>query len=354
MPTGWRTSGRVEYGALGFMLCAVVGYSITPLVVAFAGGNSPFLFNVGWRLGLLAGFGVFGALAFRSVWGSANVRRRLLRGLRSRAIVAAVVSNNDYALFVLAAMYVHIAVATVIFETWPLWMVLMLAFAYRKMGRYRRNVGITVAMIGLCMVGLAFVVGSQFETPFDVDVLGGEEDVFLGSVLALLGALVGSLAAFSFRWSTDLGGELAEYPTLAQFGARFGETGRRRYLELMCLLVAYGASSALCVVLSAAVGLIRGETVEFSAFAASFVGGAATYAPATVFWRLGNLSATNLGVNALIYGTPVLSLGWLFLLSLATVDWHGGIFVFEIVRKDYLAIGVLAIVAANLIINLEG
>ena len=37
---------------MGYMLIAVLGYSLTPLVVAFAGDDSPFRFNAGWRLGV--------------------------------------------------------------------------------------------------------------------------------------------------------------------------------------------------------------------------------------------------------------------------------------------------------------
>ena len=51
-------------GAMGYMLIAVLGYSLTPLVVAFGGDDSPFWFNMsnngykanlGWLLASVIG-----------------------------------------------------------------------------------------------------------------------------------------------------------------------------------------------------------------------------------------------------------------------------------------------------------
>ena len=335
------------------MLLAVLGYSMAPLVVAVAGGDSPFLFNAAWRLGLVVGFASFGILLYRNVLTSIEARRHIVNRLRSPAILAAVFSNNDYAFFVLAATLVHVSAATVVFETWPLWMILMLAFAYRKIGRYRRNLRLTTSMVLLCLVGLCFMVGSQSGTIFgNVDEQQSSTAV-LGSILALVGALVGSFAAFSFKWSTDVSEELSEFEALSGVGAQFGEAGRQRFLELLCLIVAYGVSSSISVLVSLVVGIARGEYMPFNLQVMAFLGGVVTYAPATIAWRMGNLQTTNLGVNAVIYGTPVLSLFWLFLLSLATAPILIAIFDFNIVRPDYLVIGLISIVVANLLINFE-
>ena len=347
------SDGSVEYDALAFMLCAVLGYSATPLVVAIAGGESPFLFNAGWRLGLVAGFGLFGALACRGVWNAEDARKRIFNGLRGWATVAAVFSNNDYALFVLAAAMVHISAATIIFETWPLWMILMMAYAYRKTGRYRRNLPVTVTMIVLCVVGLCFVVAGQSGTLFGIGSEQGRGQVLLGSVIALTGAVVSSFAAFSFKWSTDLSEDLLGYQSLAEVGTRFSEVGRQRFLELVCLVAIYGVSSSLNALASLGVGIVRGESTTFTAQSVAFVGGILTYAPATIAWRMGNLNTTNLGANAVIYGTPVLSLVWLFLLSLLTAPLLSEYFSFDIVRIDYLVVGVISIIVANLLVNFE-
>ena len=50
-PNNLQATHHRPRGAMGYMLIAVLGYSLTPLVVAFAGDDSPFRFNAGWRLG---------------------------------------------------------------------------------------------------------------------------------------------------------------------------------------------------------------------------------------------------------------------------------------------------------------
>ena len=138
----------IEKDALFFMAGAVLGYSLTPLVVVLAGGDSPFLFNAGWRLGLVIGFMTFAWAKYRDVLRIPSVTSDIRNALKSPAILATAISNFDYALFVLATMVIHVTAATVIFETWPLWMILMLALAYRGEDRYQKTVLFTVAMIG--------------------------------------------------------------------------------------------------------------------------------------------------------------------------------------------------------------
>ena len=345
-PNNLPATDHRRRGAMGYMLIAVLGYSLTPLVVAFAGDDSPFWFNAGWRLGL-----VLGLLAvmvwYREVFSIAAVRALVWRRLRSFAIVAAVVSNFDYAMFVLSTSLIDVPVATVIFETWPLWMILTLAWIYRKEGRYRRTIRLTGMMVCLCLFGLCLVTISQTEGVFDL--VNGQAlgRLLLGSALALSGALVGSLAAFSFKWGTDLAGELADI-----LKSKKSPVGYQS-LDLLCLVLAYGLSSSVSVLASLFIGTVSREPISFNLELLAIIGGMATYAPATIAWRMGNLRSTNLGINAMVYGTPVLSLVWFYLLSTDGVPSLFRLDVFNIARVDYLVIGVVAIVMANLLINFE-
>ena len=328
------------------MLIAVFGYSLTPVVVAFASDVSPFLFNAAWRLGLVLGLSVVIAWR-RAVFSTPGVRGVVLRRLRSPAIVAAVVSNFDYALFVLSTMVIDISVATVIFETWPMWMILTLAWIYRKEERYRRNVVLTVLMVGLCLVGLCLVTISQSEDALGFVTGQAPGRLLLGSALALAGALAGSLAAHSFRWGTELAGELAAI--LRSHGSPLSY----RSLDLFCLVLAYAVSSSVSVLASLIIGTVGLGPVNPGAVVLSVVGGLAAYAPATVAWRMGNLRSGNLGVNAMVYGTPVLSLGWFYLLSRGWMSSPVRLDVFNIASVEYLLVGVAVIVVANLVVNLE-
>ena len=66
------------------------------------------------------------------------------------------------------------------------------------------------------------------------------------------------------------------------------------------------------------------------------------HASGGILFRLSNLVTENLGVNSLNYAIPILSLTWLWAFSEVSV-----------IRADYLVIGTIAIVAANLLINLD-
>ena len=58
--------------------------------------------------------------------------------------------------------------------------------------------------------------------------------------------------------------------------------------------------------------------------------------------RKANLTTTNLGINAIAYGAPVLSLLWLY--------WIANT---QVARWDYLILGAAVIIAANLLISFE-
>ena len=345
-PNTIQATNRNPRGAMGYMLIAVFGYSLTPLVIAFASDGSPFLFNAGWRLGLVLGLSAVIAW-HRGVFRIPAVRSLVLLRLKSFAIVAAVGSNFDYAMFVLSTRFIDISVATVIFETWPMWMILMLAWIYRKEGRYRRTIKLTGMMVCLCLFGLCFVTISQSEAVFDIVNGQAPGRLLLGSALALSGALVSSLAAFSFKWGTDLAGEIADILKLEESNVSY------QSLDLLCLVLAYGLSSSVSVLGSLFIGTVSREPISFNLELLAIIGGMATYAPATIAWRMGNLRSTNLGINIMVYGTPILSLVWFYLLSTDIIPPLVRLDVFNVMRVDYLVIGVAAIITANLLINFE-
>ena len=344
----------IEKDALVFMTGAVFGYSLTPLVVVLAGGESPFLFNAAWRMGLVIGFTTFLLTRYRPLLHIPSAVSIVRDDLKSPAILATAISNFDYTFFVFATMMVHISAATVVFETWPLWMILMMAFAYRGQDRYQNTVLFTIAMIGLCVVGLYLVIGSQSGTLSYFSVDESVTSTLTGGGFALTGALVSSLAAFSFRWSTDLSAKLSKKSEIRQaFPDEQANHTLEKHLELFCLLIAYGMSSVISITVSLIIGVARDESTSMQAVLIAVIGGILTYAPATIAWRMGNLRSSNLGINVMIYWTPVVSLLWLYLLSIGIVWQVQSLFDFSILRADYLVIGSLFIVVANLLINFE-
>ena len=148
----------------------------------------------------------------------------------------------------------------------------------------------------------------------------------VGVALVLVAALGSSLCVFGLRWGVSLADELSR---------------RRediRSLELGCAVLALFITSLVSVAFNSVVGMASGERMEFPACGvAAFTGAFA--AVGAIAMRKANLVTDNLGVNAMSYFIPVLSL--LLLL------WIAGA---EVVRLDYLAIGAMAIISSNLLV----
>ena len=116
-------------------------------------------------------------------------------------------------------------------------------------------------------------------------------------------------------------------------------------LDVSGLVVAYGMGTLLGGLVSAGIGLSLGErpeAVDWNFAGWSIVGGALLNGVGGLCLRKANLFTDNLGVNALGYLAPGLSLMWLALFVQIGVA-----------RIDYLAVGLAVIVAANLVISFE-
>ena len=119
-----------------------------------------------------------------------------------------------------------------------------------------------------------------------------------------------------------------------------GEEEKSR--ELCFVVLAFFVASVVVAAFSTLVGIAAGESVQGPALGISFAAGVLV-GIANITWRKANLITKNLGVNAITYGTPVLSLVWLYWIAET-----------QVARWDYLLIGAAVIIAANLLIQLRG
>ena len=134
---------------------------------------------------------------------------------------------------------------------------------------------------------------------------GSSIDLVFGTALALGAAGLVALSGFSLKWSVDLAQDLSEFrdyqkDTLEVFSVVVG--------MVVCNLVA-GPTIAL-------IGYAHGEPVISSTLGLGLLGGAVLSAATGILWRKANLMSGDLGINVISYITPLLSLGWLFALSL--------------------------------------
>ena len=321
----------VNLPATGYMSAAVLIFSLIPLViVGVDGAENPFLFNAGWRLGASVGCVPVLLIFWRTLILDHRVLLFSLRSTVSWAIFGGAVGCFDYGFFTWSTRFVDVSVSAILFELWPIPFVLIVARFLGDAYGYSRNLPIVIPFMAVAFVGLVLVVASQTES------IGGIADVsslegMQGVALAIAAALLGSLGACSLIWGRNLASQLASR----------GVTHRNRSsLVLFGAILGFGISSFWGAAANTVVGVLYADQTSFEVFPAGVIIGILFQASAAILQRKANLSTHNLGINALGYTIPILSLTWLWIFSDINV-----------LRPEYLIIGATAIVAANLLIN---
>lgn len=318
------------------MLGAVLLYSFAPVAIVLGGGpETPFLFNAVWQLGSAVGCLLILLLFYRSVLLNTEVISLVGRSIKNRFFWGGVLLSFEYALFSWSANFIDVSISAILFELWPLLLIPLTAWLFREGGAYRENIRSLIPFLVVAFVGLGFVVVSQ-TGGFNLENTSGF-NLIAGVVLALLAAAAAACTAFTFRWGKDLAGQL---PVNAAGNGRSVLT-----LTLFGIVTANSLSSFVGAALCAGIGFTQGETVAAgwpTYLGYGLLGGVLVRALPIVSVRIANLTTDNLGINALAYLIPILSLAWLWIFEEIGVA-----------RLDYLVIGAAAIVTANLLINFE-
>ncbi len=325
--TNRNTAGTV------YMLLSVIGFSLVPVLIANGNGaDNPFLFAAVLRVGVTIALSVlfmalFGRILFRK-----SVLKLIWLHIPTWSMLFAIINQFEYGLLAFSTRYIDISVAAILFETWPILLILMTALLFRGEGRYRK---ITLGVILLLLVGF---LGFAFVAASETGGLGvwnnaASLDTLIGIVIVVIAVFVAGLSAFAFRWAADLRESLP--PDL--INNRDSDS-----LDIACVLVANCITSFAGAGLSAAVGLASGETISTDAIAIAMLGGVFALALGNISWRAANVVTNNLGINALAYAIPIFSLIWLFLFAEV-----------NIAKVGYLIIGTVAIISTNLLINFE-
>ena len=332
MTNSFEQKAQGNLPAASYMLVSVLAYSFIPLVIARSGAvDSPFLFNSVWRFGLTIGCFITLIVFYWQILVNREVLSLIVRSIFSWTIFFATIQSFENALFAWATRFIDISVANILFELWPILFILLTAWLFQRESKYRKNIFAIFPLLMVAVVGLSFVIFSQTGGVAFTNI--SISDLIKGVSLALLAALTASLGAFHLEW----GRSLAENISSANAQNKNGTS-----LILLGTVLSYAISNLFAIVPNLVIGFSLGESIQFSVLAIGFVGGMILHSSGGILFRVSNLITNNLGVNSLNYGIPILSLLWLWIFSEISV-----------IRADYLVIGSVAVITANLLINFD-
>ena len=317
-------AGRNRFAVVAMMAATTV-FSLAPLAFDFLDASQrPFLFNAGWRVGCFLGILAFLLARWPNLLADSAVRATVARSALRWSFLWIVAGKFEFALFALAVRFLDIALAAVLFETWPLLMVLLLARDSRRDGRWR-GVGLVGGLaLALGYAGAALVVASQgvgLPSWSGLSSFG-----FYAGVLMVLGASF--LAGFgngvlTFRWGALLARRLPDSGATELFGA------------LIAGVLSMPAGELGSVVL----GLVAGESWSGTVFVLAAVCGCFYFLCGTLLWIASNLRSADPSINAMVYVAPVLSVVALLVLGRSDVD-----------RPVWLLAGALAVALSSALI----
>lgn len=311
------------------MLC----FSAIPFVVAMAGVGNPFLFMAFWRVGLGLGIGAFLAIRYWSLILDRGVWALIWRRCRSWMLVLVMVGYFDFALLVLSAGYVNIAVSTLLYELNPFLTGFALWWLFRRERRYRSFSVAAFFSFWIAVFGVFLVIWSQYgghglSHSFDAEDF---RELLLGVGFGFASAYLAPLTVLAFRWAVDFARELPE------------DKGHDALsLEMFGVLVAVFVANLLVMPFMIGLGAIRGEQATLSIALWAIAAGLIPHSIGVLLRYWSMLETSNLSVNVIRYLSPVAALVWLSV---------GGF----VVDLDYtLAIvGALLVLFANVVMVIE-
>ena len=293
--------------AVGLILGHVLLVSFFPVLVALAGTEGPFLFAAMYGIGVVIGLVPFLLIRYRRLIANRHVWHLAWQRTLSWAMLFWILSEFDIAFFSWSAGFVDVSLSAILYQLSPVMMIILTGRLFSSEERYRKIGAYTLLSFVFAVIGVAAVVASQsggFATLVDH---GEISPLTLGAGVGLALAAAGLvvLAAYGFRWGSDLATSLPN---------EHGYT--RTALEVFGVVIGLVICNLLASPGIALIGLARDEPVNTVTLGYALIGGGLLGAFPAILWRTGNLVTNNLGINVLSYFTPLLALGWLFALSL--------------------------------------
>ena len=336
-----------------YMIMAVASYSVIPVLFHLGDAASPpFLFTGIYQISLGVGLGSLLLLVNRKLLLAKAVTEDIKSHFNWKSLIMAVKDKDresrrktwlmlaaslgsfGYVMFALGLSLVDVSIAAILYETWPVYLVLLMAYLFKDSARYKPISAEMLLFFLMALGGVSLVILSHS----DVDQLLLELSDVFGNPGILFGAFL--VVASAFCWAILAAGSLKMGDLLSDTHSN-DEKQKAANAFVFANYTACICSAIAGFVLLVA-GLIIQENISLHHITYAILTGFVVTSFGTLSFRAANLSTDDLGVNAFTFATPLATLIWLWVLSILDVP-----------HPDYLTIGAMGIVAANLLINVD-
>ena len=322
--------------AVAAILFAVLGYSLNPMFMLWGeAARHPWALSAAWRTGA-----VLVSLLWLASWG----RRAFARAGGWRAVAASVreprcrwlwavlvLAYHDAFFFATATRASELAVAAVIYNTYPLFGIAALGLWFRRERRYRVVRASTWVILFAAWGFLALVIASEHGTLAPAQGAPGHWRIAIA--LALVSAVLAALHTANLK--------LAAVIVRAPTGPSPADGPTARRAEFAMVVAVNVVVSVVVACGSATAASIAGEAVLWAPLALVVAGTALSIGIASLAWRYALFETQHPELGIFTALTPALALTWLMLAS--AVD----------VREPlWLVAGLLGLVATNVLIQL--
>ena len=321
-----------------YMTISVVASSSGPVLFKLGGAEgAPFLFTGIWQASAGLGMGAIILLFNRRLLLSREVLDDILYHCGTARVLVSMVGHCGYVLFALGLVFVDASIAAILYANRTLFLMLLLSTLFFDKGkgvddqRFDRLPTRIWIFVVVALAGVALVILSQNNIAEPIlEIRNGfvGPGTLIGASFVLLSAVcVAALRACVLKTGTLL-------------AEKHSDTKNRRAREVLFATVVTCVGLVIAGVVLCAVGLARSETLSLHQTPYAVMGALFVNAVGVTALKAANLTTRNLGVNAFAYATPLIALIWLWIFS--TLD---------VPHLDYLIIGGMGVVAANLLIN---
>ena len=329
---------RRDVTAIGWMGFAVFAWSWYAVIVARVGTDiNPLIFHVCYVSVVTALFSLYLAITFPAVLLSGKAWRFLLDQIPTANGTRSILISLHIVFFVWATYFFATAIVVVIYNGWLILFIFRREWSdRRRLQRYEPLPTSDRLLLVLAALGLGLVSLSQ------------SDGLPLSSIRSMVfGLLLAASSAVCISWLSrrfDVGEDLYNHMESPQ-GENDDPKNELPYQVFVA--VVYDALSviisliiALCILPFSDLIGIRALGGITSTSLLLVVVAAILDVLASIIFRYANLLTTNLGVNILMYITPVLSLVWLAIFT--TLNVH---------RTDWLIVGATVVIVVNVLVN---